>query len=295
MTPRRLDAIVPAAGESCRLGRPKLLLPFDGLPLIARVVTALRDGGNDRVVVVSPPMDSPEGPALAEAARAAGAVVIAPAERPREMRGSVQAGIEWLSRSGPPAAAMLTPGDSPGLTAHVVRQVRDRWEESPRSIAVGVAGGRRVHPTILPWDILEEVPLLPEGQGVNAALRVHEARLVSVPLDCPELAEDLDTPDDLDAWRTRLGERPPNSMTVTVRLFAVARQRSGRPEIAIEVPRDATVGLLRDAIARQHPELSEIAARVAIAVDDEYASDGHPISAGSRVAIIPPVSGGECP
>ena len=34
-------AIVPAAGASVRMGRPKLLIEFDGLPLIAKVVAAL--------------------------------------------------------------------------------------------------------------------------------------------------------------------------------------------------------------------------------------------------------------
>ena len=45
-------AIVPAAGLSTRMGRPKLLLPFGGEPLIVRVVNALRQGGAAPVVVV---------------------------------------------------------------------------------------------------------------------------------------------------------------------------------------------------------------------------------------------------
>ena len=44
------------------MGRPKLLLPFEGQPLIGRVITALRQGGAEPVVVVTPPPDAPEGP-----------------------------------------------------------------------------------------------------------------------------------------------------------------------------------------------------------------------------------------
>ena len=64
-----IAAVVPAAGRSARMGRAKLLLPIDGTTIIARVVTALRRGGADRVIVVAPPADAPEGPAIAAEAR----------------------------------------------------------------------------------------------------------------------------------------------------------------------------------------------------------------------------------
>ena len=40
-----IAAVVPAAGHSQRMGRPKLILPIGGQTVIARVVSALRDGG----------------------------------------------------------------------------------------------------------------------------------------------------------------------------------------------------------------------------------------------------------
>ena len=67
-----IAAVVPAAGRSQRMGRPKLLLPIDGEPLIVRVVTALREGGAERVVVVAPPAESEGGPAVAALASQAG-------------------------------------------------------------------------------------------------------------------------------------------------------------------------------------------------------------------------------
>src|SRR5208337_5057041 len=91
-----IPAIVPAAGESRRMGRPKPLLPFDGRPLIGRVVSALRLGGASPVLVVTPPAQAPEGPPIAEAARQAGAAVITPPDRAVEMRESAQIAIEQL-------------------------------------------------------------------------------------------------------------------------------------------------------------------------------------------------------
>ena len=48
------------------MGQPKLLLEFDGQTLIGRVVRSLREGGAERVVVVAPPADAAEGPAIAD-------------------------------------------------------------------------------------------------------------------------------------------------------------------------------------------------------------------------------------
>ncbi len=38
-------ALIPAAGKSARMGRPKLTLPLGGRTVLEHVVTALRRGG----------------------------------------------------------------------------------------------------------------------------------------------------------------------------------------------------------------------------------------------------------
>lgn len=81
-------------------------------------------------------------------------------------------------------------------------------------------------------------------------------------------------------------------MLVTVRLFAMARQRAGRAEISVEVAEPATVASLKQALAAQYPDLAPLLPNVMIAVSAEYAGDDHSIAPGAEVAIIPPVSGG---
>lgn len=81
-------------------------------------------------------------------------------------------------------------------------------------------------------------------------------------------------------------------MKVSVKLFAVARQRAGAGAIEVEIPPSATVGQLRAALAEQFPPLKDILLHSRLAVADEYAGDTTPILATSEIALIPPVSGG---
>jgi molybdopterin converting factor subunit 1 len=79
---------------------------------------------------------------------------------------------------------------------------------------------------------------------------------------------------------------------MTILLFARTRDLVGVDRIVIDAPEPATVGELRERIARMHPHIAELLAKSAIAVNDEFASDMVRIPAGAEVALLPPVSGG---
>ena len=84
---------------------------------------------------------------------------------------------------------------------------------------------------------------------------------------------------------------PPSSMArmeVTVRLFAMLRERAGAREVTLELPDGARVS---DALA----ELGSIAEGLPLvmAVNREYAPADHVLDEGDELALIPPVSGGE--
>lgn len=80
---------------------------------------------------------------------------------------------------------------------------------------------------------------------------------------------------------------------VTVRLFAILRERAGAGELTIELGAGATVA---DAVAElcRRPGLSEALDRieVATAVNREWAGPETPLHPGDELALIPPVSGG---
>ena len=81
-------------------------------------------------------------------------------------------------------------------------------------------------------------------------------------------------------------------MIVRVKLFAVAKERAGCDELAIELPANATIADLRNAAATACPALLKILPHAMWAVDTAYANDKTIVTDRSEVAMIPPVSGG---
>lgn len=77
------------------------------------------------------------------------------------------------------------------------------------------------------------------------------------------------------------------SVEVTVRLFAMLRERAGSGSVTLDLPEGARV---RDAL----DSLSDLAEGIPLvmAVNREYASEDHVLDAGDELALIPPVSGG---
>jgi len=75
---------------------------------------------------------------------------------------------------------------------------------------------------------------------------------------------------------------------VTVRLFAVLRERAGAGELVLDLPEGARV---RDAL----DSLGELAGDLPLvmAVNREYAAEHQRLGPGDELALIPPVSGGE--
>jgi len=82
-------------------------------------------------------------------------------------------------------------------------------------------------------------------------------------------------------------------MKVTVRLFALLREKANADSIEIDVPQGAKVS---DAIAEiaKWPGLADPIAQMSVvmAVNREYADEDSVLQAGDELALIPPVSGG---
>lgn len=74
-------------------------------------------------------------------------------------------------------------------------------------------------------------------------------------------------------------------------LFGIAKDIVGNQMLEEPSFKAQNVAELKQELIKKYPEFAKLSS-IAIAVDEEYASDQKKISADNEIAIIPPVSGG---
>ncbi len=81
-------------------------------------------------------------------------------------------------------------------------------------------------------------------------------------------------------------------MTVTVKLFAAARDAVGSDSLTIQLRSGSTIRELRQRLVESYPPLAALVPHCLFAVHEEYASDETVLAVDDTLACIPPVSGG---
>jgi molybdenum cofactor cytidylyltransferase len=199
-------ALIPAAGKSTRMGRPKLALPLRGRTILELVVETIRRAGVEHVLVVVGP-HVPELKPLAERARAQ---VLLLAEETSDMRATIERGLAWLEERFHPRPEdhwLLVPADHPTLHEAVIPRLVAAREESPsRSIVVPTFQGKRGHPVLIDWAHVARLRAFPVGAGVNAYLRERASETVEVPVNTATVLCDLDEPRDYEKLMAESGE-----------------------------------------------------------------------------------------
>jgi MoaE-MoaD fusion protein len=83
------------------------------------------------------------------------------------------------------------------------------------------------------------------------------------------------------------------TIKITALLFGQAREAVGTDKLELHIAAPATVASAFDALKLQNPKLAAMERSLMFAINEEYASREQPLSDNDRLAILPPVSGGE--
>ncbi|MBW3129135.1 molybdopterin converting factor subunit 1 [Hymenobacter profundi] len=80
-------------------------------------------------------------------------------------------------------------------------------------------------------------------------------------------------------------------MKLTIALFGITREIVGRPTLELTTPDGQLVQNLLAELRQQYPALGKLSS-LAVAVNNDYATDDTPLHERDEIALIPPVSGG---
>ena len=191
---KRLAAIVLAAGESTRMGQPKALLPWGGVPLVRHQVDLLaaQPAVGPVIVVVGGLLDEVQATLCSTPAR------VATNPRFREGRAtSLAAGARALK--GRPTSVLVVSVDQP-LAPELLDPLVSAWQAEPDALLRPTFAGRSGHPLIVPADVVPELAQVTEAtQGLRAVVTRHRHRLRSVPVESELAVLNLNTPADVAA------------------------------------------------------------------------------------------------
>jgi molybdenum cofactor cytidylyltransferase len=186
-----IAAVVLAAGESTRMGQPKMVLPWGEITVIGHVVQVLSQGGVDQIVVVT-------GGARERVEKALQSFPVRCVFNSRytqdEMLLSLRTGLSALPSEC--QAAMVALGDQPQIEPYVVQSLLESFRQSNSALIIPSYKMRRGHPWILAQDLWETVYALPTGATMRDLIRTHTGQITYLEVDTPSILRDLDTPEE---------------------------------------------------------------------------------------------------
>lgn len=188
-----ITAILLAAGESKRMGKPKQLLSLDRSTVLGQALDNLLNSKVDNVIVVV-------GYRAEEIKKSIGdRPVIATVNQDyrQGMSTSIIAGLKLLADDTD--AFMLALADQPFIDSKTIDHLIDEFQKSKKGIAITVCKGRRGHPVIFSTKYRNELMGLKGDVGAKEIIMSHPEEVLEVPVDCEGVIIDIDTAEDYSA------------------------------------------------------------------------------------------------
>lgn len=190
----RVFAIVPAAGQSRRMGATKLLLPLGERTVLEHVLRAFVGQPLDQILVVISPLVRE----LTDLVRPPAEALLLPSATP-DMRSTLQFGLDFLTAAfslREDDAILIALGDQPTIRSETVAMLVKLHQADPTRIRMPVCQGKRGHPTLLPFGVMKELAALPSDKGLNAIIASHPELVCELPTTDTDVLCDMDVPAD---------------------------------------------------------------------------------------------------
>jgi molybdenum cofactor cytidylyltransferase len=172
-------AIVLAGGQSSRLGRPKQLVDIHGVPLLQRVVDAVRSWPVEPVVVVL----GSGAEDILDAVDFGDATVAINDDWGEGIASSLRVGLDILSRDSKLTHVLVALGDQPAIPADVPQRLIDAAIDSTKQAVVPVYRYDRGNPVLLERSLWERLMALEGDTGASAFLAAHPRVVEEVRFD----------------------------------------------------------------------------------------------------------------
>jgi molybdenum cofactor cytidylyltransferase len=191
-----ISAVILAAGQSRRMGQPKLLLPWGNVTVLEQVISVFaRAGLEDILVITGGAHDQIQELILKCREKYPVRSTVNEQHASAEMMSSLQRGLRVLANEAV-EAAMIGLGDQPQIQEGSVRAVRDAFLERKSPLIVPSYQMRRGHPWLVARPLWAEILEMSVSLTPRDFLSAHAKEIHYVNLTSSSILADLDTPED---------------------------------------------------------------------------------------------------
>jgi molybdenum cofactor cytidylyltransferase len=205
-----LAAIILAAGDSTRMGRPKaLLLDLEGRPFVARLVRTFAAANVRDVIVVTGSLHAAIADALAADQPPIAPILVNNPQPALGQLSSLWMGLDAADQLASPKprsgggggidGVLMTLVDIPLVRASTIKNVIDEWTRSRAPIVRPAVGDRHGHPVLFDQSVFDALRHAPITEGAKAVVHANADRIVNVQVEDEGCLLDVDTPADYEA------------------------------------------------------------------------------------------------
>jgi len=189
-----ISAILLAAGESKRMGKPKQLMPFGQNTVVEQVIDNLLSSVVNEVIVVV-------GYRAEEVIKSIVSKPVKIAINPNYQQGmstSIIAGLNLVDSRA--QAVMLALGDQPLIKSQTINRLIEEFYNHDKGIAIPTYQGGRGHPIIFAIKYKEKLLELKGDMGGRQIVKDHPNDILEVAVDAESIITDIDTISDYQSY-----------------------------------------------------------------------------------------------
>jgi len=179
-------AMILAAGESKRMGQPKLLLPFRGKAIIETVVQTVVSSKVDNTMVIL----GSERKEIEKRLKKFPVKIVYNRDFTSGMLSSVQCGFKVLPDET--QAVIVVLGDQPTISEEIIDRIIDAYQKKGKGIVLPVYKKNRGHPVIIDMKYKSEVEALSSDIGLRGTVYSHPEDILEVTVNTAAILQDID-------------------------------------------------------------------------------------------------------
>ena len=185
-----VTAILLGAGESKRMGKPKLLLPFGESTMIGTLIGNTLNSSVEKIIVVL----GSNYNSLHQTIKDYPVEIVNNSRYRDGMLSSIQCGLKAVPDSAD--AVMILLGDQPMIGTSEMDKVIESYRDSEKDIIIATHGNKRGHPIIFGSRYISEIGGYPKDSSLRDLLQKHPEDIEETETDNSGILRDIDTETD---------------------------------------------------------------------------------------------------